>query len=113
MISNCHVIYTKLFKNQINIKEFQYQIALHLLEFDQSSLRIRNSDDLLNGHEPIKLNGGFPLRCKVCYKDSEDKKTVKRSSFKCKKCSETFGKEIILCVENCFGKFHKMRNNYI
>ena len=113
MISNCHIIYTKLFKNQINVKEFQYQIALHLLEFEKLPLAIRPSDDLLNGHEPIQLFGNYPLRCKVCYKDSENKKIMKRSSFKCKKCSEVFGKEIILCIENYFGKYHKMRNNYM
>jgi len=85
------------------------RIALNLIGMEMDSQN-NPSDDLTNGHELEKVSSA--RRCRVCYHDAIDKTRVKKSSYRCKKCSVGYRKDIILCVENCFGKFHRNRNTY-
>lgn len=113
-IANCHTIYTKLLGNKIDIRAFQMRIALKLIDFNLNSIPSIPSipsRDLSNGHVPQRTN--YLARCKVCYKEAENKTKVSRSSYKCQKCSDHFRKEIALCIVPCFGKFHKNIDQYI
>ena len=64
----------------------------------------RSDEDLLQGHAPVDTGNKQNKRCKVCYKDADNKSMTKRSSTKCKKCSELLGYEDVLCIKPCFEK---------
>lgn len=51
------------------------------------------------GHYPGKLVKGSKVCC-VCEKDKK-----KKSRYKCLKCTETYSKEIAICIDH-FKEFH-------
>ena len=61
--------------------------------------------DTKNKPSIIHVDGVYSLRCKVC-------KTHK-SSYKRKKCSQTYGKQIVLHVEDCWAPFHISPESYL
>jgi hypothetical protein len=58
------------------------------------------------GHYPAKMEKG----CKVCCVCEEKKK--KKSRFKCEKCSDTYSRDIALCLDH-FKEYHDNMHKYI
>lgn len=58
------------------------------------------------GHYPIKIEKGSKVCC-VC-DDSKKKKT----RFRCEKCSDTFSRDIAICIGH-FKEFHSNVHKYI
>jgi hypothetical protein len=63
-----------------------------------------------------KEKGHFPEKmknckiCRVCRKNQENKQ--KKTKYRCKACSEKYGKDITMCVDQCFRLYHKDREWY-
>jgi hypothetical protein len=107
-VANCHVLYKKLTKSTIDFKAFQLAIVSGLLS---DVLAKVSKTDLTNGHYPEKLEGNAK-RCKLCYYLSGSYVKAKKTSYRCHSCSESFGKDIPLCIL-CFKDFHLDRNRYL
>ena len=91
-------------KKNFDYKTFRMNIIRRLLtnvSIDQITIRKK----VLAIHSPTHVEGIYSLRCKVC-KDH-------KSSYKCKECSQIYGKQIVLHLEDCFAAFHKNPEPYL
>ena len=64
--------------------------------------KIFNEED----HFPEKMKNC--KYCRVCHKALKKKKT----KYRCKACSDLYGKDIAMCVDKCFRVYHLDRESY-
>lgn len=95
----------KEFKMAI-IEEFLKE-SLHKIVISSETLK---KDCSISFHTLEHIAGKSAKYCRVCKKDNIKKR---KSIYKCKECSGTFQKDIILCVTSCFEKFHKEMKKYM
>ena len=99
-LANSFIIYTKVLKNKMQLKDFHLEIFKVLISFKSiERVALMNSPTEF-GHYPIKIND--PRNSKRC----KNKGCKKKSSYKCEICSIESNKEIPLCIDLCFKEYH-------
>lgn len=108
---NSFVIYSKILGNKMSFRDFKSTICLKLIG-DLICCNIENIKNnettFFDEHFPEKLTNIHPKPCRVCNFNNK----ITKSTYRCKKCTKLFNKEIVICVL-CFEIFHKNINQYM
>ena len=110
-IINSYIIYKEFLGKKIGYKAFKLIIIEELLDKTIiDKLKEEPSVKKLDlTHFPKNTNLGYYKLCRVCRFENKTKK----SAYKCGGCSRKFLKDIILCVDPCFEKFHSDPAKYL
>ena len=87
---------------QKNEKISEIQLFAETEEPHANTSKFFNEED----HFPEKMKNC--KYCRVCHKSNNKKKT----KYRCKACSELYGKDITMCVDKCFRSYHLDREIY-
>ena len=85
-----------------NEKISEIQLFTDTEDSHANTSKVFNNED----HFPEKMKNC--KYCRVCHKSSKKTKT----KYRCKACSELYGKDITMCVDKCFRKYHLDREAY-